>query len=181
MKKMMLSLAMLLCLTACSQEEEADPIIRGAESNASYQLTPSTQTSPSEAGNPEIGTYYTPAEAKEYPRLDGISVDYNFKEMSATIAYSQTLMMMYQPSDYWNKTMRIDGTYMSMETPEFGLVHLLLILDETNCCQGFVEFFLPEGATYPENGSGIGLVGVFMLIEDPQQSFSALVVTDYEI
>lgn len=177
MKKTLLCLGLLLSLTACGQEEAVEPITRAVESNASQQAANQAQQAPTTGIVPEVGAYYRNA---EFTTLDNAVVDYNFKEMSATVAYSQSLMMMYEPQDYWGKTMRIDGSYMCMNTPEFGDVHVLLILDETNCCQGFVEFYLPEGSTYPASGDPMGVVGTFILVDDPQGDYSILEVYQYE-
>lgn len=169
MKKVIISLALLSTLTACGGETDT-----GA-------LTAPVQKQEGQTTAPGIGEYFDGTiPTKEFTTLDGVDVDYNLKEMSATVAYSQSTMMMYQPEDYWGKTMRIDGTYMTMDTPEFGVVHLVLLLDETNCCQGFVEFDLPEGSIYPPEGVAIGLVGTFTLVEDDGAPYSILKVNKYE-
>lgn len=132
--------------------------------------------------NVAVGEYYQAAtvEKKEYTSLEGIAVDIDLRDVSSTIAFSQVQLLMYVPQDYWGSRIRIDGVYYPMDTPEFGLVHVLLILDDTLCCQGYLEFILPEDGVYPEFGSQIGLVGTYTLVEDAYGGYSLLVVSDYE-
>ncbi len=163
MKKKYTMAAMLLLLTACSQESES--------------LTESSNTGES-SSNSVVGEFFA-METKEFPNLDGIPVDINFKELSTTVAFSMANLMMIEPQNYWDKSIRIDGQYMFMDTPEFGDVHLVLIMDETNCCQGFMEFELPSGATYPQDGDYIGLIGVFSYEVTPELSYSILKVDQF--
>lgn len=161
MKKVCTALLLLGTLTACSQEE--------------------SNSVPTETADDSTGLIggYREIEIKEFPSLDGIPVDLDFSELSATLRFSLANLMMVQPQDYWGKTIRIDGQYMFLDTPEFGDVHLVLIMDETNCCQGYMEFELPSGAPYPQDGDYIGLVGEFTQLVTPELTYTALVVDKF--
>lgn len=124
---------------------------------------------------PEVGEYMDiQREEKSFPILDNIPVDIDFTELGTTIAYSMCLMMMYEPEEYWEKTYRIQGTYMYEYFEEFGEIHLILLMDETNCCQGVLEFFLEEGLEYPPNGAEFALVGEYILVDEDALSYSVL-------
>lgn len=187
MKKILL-FCMMLGLTACSAPTEGISVAERTQSGETVTSNNSSDTAFSPPDNsfvpetPEMGTDYSAmGEKKPFHTLDGVAVDIDFTQMSGTVAYSQVMMMMYQPEDYWNQSIRIHGIYYPMDTPEFGLVHLLLILDDTLCCQGFVEFYLPQGSVYPENGAQIGLLGNYIYVEDEDVPYSTIQVHEYEI
>lgn len=56
---------------------------------------------------------------------------------------------------------------------------MLLLLDDTNCCQGVLEFLLPEGVEYPEVGTTIMIVGNYSVGIDTHGEYPYLDVTEY--
>lgn len=175
MKKLLSSVLLLLALTACGEASGETVTVQSVEDleEIEAQFT--------EGMIPQVGEYYyAPIVAMDFPTLDAIPVDMDFTTMSSTVSFSVVQMMMYQPEDYWDKTYRIHGTYLYQYIEAFGDVHVILLMDETNCCTGFVEFILPQGVAYPPNGSQLGLIGEYVFIEDEFVPYSILEVTDYE-
>ncbi len=170
MKKLISSLMVCSCfLTACSSEATTEPQTQTVEDHVPTGV-------PSDL--PQVGEYYQyQTTGKEFPSLDGTPVDYDFTEMSATVSYSMALMMMYEPEDYWEKTYRINGTYIYQHIEEFGDVHVLLLMDETNCCTGFIELLIEDGMEHPETGTEIGVIGEYILVNNPEMPYSVLDVT----
>lgn len=157
-KKILLLCLCLCCLSSCSQEPE--------------ELPPEVSTLP------QVGEYYNMVPTgKAFPALDGIPVDMDFTAMSTTVSFSMSQMMMYQPEDFWDKTYRIQGMYLYQFIEEFGDVHVLMLMDETNCCFGFIEFFLPDGVEYPPNGAEFAVIGEYIYVNDPIMPYSTLAVS----
>ncbi|MFI3254655.1 MAG: hypothetical protein R3Y63_10010 [Eubacteriales bacterium] len=166
MKKIICSLLLCsCCLSGCSSETTDE--IQSAEDHI-----------PTTSEMPQVGEYYNYQNTvKDFPSLDGIPVDFDFTQMSGTVSYSMAMMMMYEPEDYWDKSFRINGTYLNQYIEEFGELHILLLMDETNCCQGFIEFTYPEGYAHPENGDVVGVIGEYILVDDPEYPYSVLDVS----
>lgn len=163
-------LCLCLSLGACSQDSTEEPI----QSAEDLDHVPTGLDA-----LPQVGEYlYLPQVAVDFPSLDGIPVDFDFTTMSSTVSFSMAQMMMYEPEPYWDKTFRIHGSYMYQYIQEFGDVHILLLMDETNCCVGFVEFFLEDGGEYPENGAAMGCIGEYILMTDELMTYSVLSVSD---
>lgn len=170
----MFSVLLMLALTACGEASGENVTIQSAEDLQTFE----TQ---SVNGMPVVGEYfYTPISSMDFPTLDAVPVDMDFTTMSSTVSFSVVQMMMYQPEDYWDLTYRIHGVYLYQYIEAFGDIHVILLMDETNCCTGFVEFLLPDGVEYPPNGAMMGLIGEYVFIEDDFVPYSVLKVTDYE-
>lgn len=168
LKNLLYTFILCTCfLTACGEVEE--PIV---EEEVPQKSTSETNT---DTVVPEVGQVLNiQREVKEFPSLNGIPVDFDLTDMSTTVSFSIAYMMMYDPEEYWDKSYRLQGVYFYQYYEQFGDVHALLILDETNCCQAAIEFILPEGEEYPPNGSEIGLIGEYIFIDDPVVPYSVL-------
>lgn len=118
---------------------------------------------------------------KDFSALDDVKVDIDITALSVTMAFAQVSNMMYPfYQNYIGQTVKIQGEYYQQYVPENNATyHLLLLMDDTNCCQGVIEFILPQGVSYPTHGSEIMIAGEYSLIEDEFGEFPILKVTDY--
>lgn len=120
------------------------------------------------------------SEKQKFSDLDDIKVDIDFTYLSKTMAYAQLSNMMYPYENYLGQTVKIQGEYYFQEVPQNNMTyHFLLLMDDTNCCQGVMEFLLPEGASYPAMGTEIRIAGTYVLDVDDTGSYPVLSVTDY--
>ena len=86
--------------------------------------------------------------------------------MSGTMVYSQVSNMMYRPSEYLGKTVRMTGQYSYYHDPNTGMDYFACIVqDATACCANGIEFVLTDDYVYPDDypmqGSTITVVGTF--------------------
>lgn len=181
-KSLLVTLCLSLFLTGCSETTQTSGNAETPETTTN--TTPDTSTESIEhvsTGTPQVGDYMDLSqEAKSFPSLDGINVNFDLTKMSSTMSFAISSKMMFDPDEYWNKTFRVQGFYHYAYYEEFGDVHALLLLDDTLCCQAIIEFLLPEGAEYPENGAQIGLIGEYVFVDDPYVPYSYLDVSHFE-
>ena len=93
-------------------------------------------------------------------------VDIDLTIMSGTMVYSQVSNMMYRPSEYLGKTVRMTGQYSYYHDPNTGMDYFACIVqDATACCANGIEFVLTDDYVYPDDypmqGSTITVVGTF--------------------
>lgn len=116
----------------------------------------------------------------KFAELDDIEVDIDFTGLSTTMAYAQLSNMMYPYQDYLGQTVKIQGEYYLAEVPQNNAnYHFLLLMDDTNCCQGVMEFVLPEGSEYPKMGQQIRIAGEYILDVDDTGEYPVLDVSNY--
>lgn len=94
------------------------------------------------------------------------TVDVDLTLVSDTVVLAQVSDMLTNPDQYMGKTVRMEGTFNSVENPATGRVYrTCLIADAMACCaQGF-EFVL-TGDDYPSQGDPIRVVGTFGTYEE---------------
>lgn len=122
-----------------------------------------------------------PTVQKEFTSIEDIETDIDIITMSKTLAYSQVIRMMSQPEQYWGDTVKVSGTYIKQSMEGFTDLHFLLLLDETNCCQGFLELVMPDNETLPQEGEQIAVAGEYQFFSDATGEYSAILVDDYAI
>ncbi|MBP5243064.1 MAG: hypothetical protein J6Z36_05185 [Clostridia bacterium] len=95
-----------------------------------------------------------------------IEVDLDLTKLSSTMVYSEVYNMMYTPSDYIGKTIKMQGAFSVGYSKDTGLYYpAVIIADATACCAQGVEFVLkgnpsyPNG--YPQRGKEITVMGTF--------------------
>lgn len=181
-KSLLVSLCLFLFLTGCSETPQTSN--NPETSDTTSNTAPETSTESIEhvpTGTPQVGDYMDlSSEIKSFPSLDDINVNFDLTKMSSTMSYAIGSKMMFDPDDYWNQTFRVQGFYHYAYYEEFGDVHALLLLDDSLCCQAVIEFLLPEGSEYPENGAQIGLIGEYVFVDDPYVPYSYLKVSHFE-
>ncbi|MFI3251443.1 MAG: hypothetical protein R3Y07_10870 [Eubacteriales bacterium] len=175
MKKIMISIALLL-LVGCSSNEEY-------KQQTSGEFNPQTEDHTPQQGNyiPQIGEpVQTPTSTgpqKDFSSLEDIVVDFDLSTMPANLSYSLAIHMLSEYDTYEDKTIKMRGHYASVFIADYGVtVHLVMLLDELACCQGFLEFVLPEGEQYPEEGEEIMITGVYVMYEDEMGIFPVIEV-----
>lgn len=118
---------------------------------------------PSEIGDAELSEW-NDAEIPILSRTEGIDVDLTI--LSPTLIYSEVYNMMYSPSEYLGKTIRIEGQYNQYQDPVTEQDYFACVIaDATACCAQGMEFVLTDAYRYPEDypqtGSTIIVTGVF--------------------
>ncbi len=102
--------------------------------------------------------------SSETSSADGIDVD--LTQLSSTMVYSEVYNMMYAPSDYVGKAVKMKGQFAYYEDPETKAQYFACIIaDATACCSQGLEFILTGEHSYPndypELGSEITVTGIF--------------------
>ncbi len=172
--------ALTAALTACgassggsstSTAETAVETVKAAEARqttaaetSAAELT-SAETSAAEPAA-ETSTVHVPEEIspETLSAVEGIDID--LTAMSATMVYAEVYDMLVQPQNYEGKTVRMNGTSISMVDEAAGKTYYACIIqDATACCSQGIEYLLPEEQdapeNYPEDGEEITVTGVF--------------------
>lgn len=94
------------------------------------------------------------------------NIDVDLTKLGGTMVYSEVYNMLYYPSDYIGKTVKMKGTFSVGYGEETGLYYpAVIIADATACCSQGLEFVLkgepPYPLGYPDGGTEITVVGVF--------------------
>jgi len=111
------------------------------------------------------------------------SVDVDLSKLSGTLAYSQVTNMMYNPDEYIGKTVKATGLYYASYSEETDLYyHLVVVGDETSCCQQGLEFVLKGEHNYPDDypkeRTKIEVTGVFGSYEELGGTYYFLTADD---
>lgn len=108
---------------------------------------------------------------------DGIDLD--LTQLSSTMVYSEVYTMMYEPSEYIGKSVKMNGAFSVYQNEETGQIYFACIIsDATACCSQGIEFELEGEYTYPddypERGEEITVTGVFETYEEDGNLFCRL-------
>lgn len=116
---------------------------------------------------------------KDFSSMNSYDADIDISAMTTTMAFAQSIQMMYSPVEYAGKTVNVRGEYYKhiMETAEE--YHYILLMDETNCCQGIFEFILPTGVESPTDGEIIQIAGEYKQFTDSYGDYHAIEVVQY--
>ena len=93
-------------------------------------------------------------------------IDLDLTKLGSTMVYSEVYNMIYEPSKYIGKTVKMQGTFTVAYGDEPDSFYpAVLIADATACCSQGMEFVLKgEPAypdAYPQRGVEVTVVGVF--------------------
>ena len=98
------------------------------------------------------------------PTPEPLTVELDLSKLSGTVVYSQVYNIMYEPTPYLGKIIRIAGYYSAYEDKNKGIVyHACIIPDATACCAQGIEFTRvgehrwPDD--YPADGTDIVVTG----------------------
>ena len=88
---------------------------------------------------------------------DGIDLDLSV--MSATMAYSEVLGMMYEPDYYMGKKIKMTGIFDVYQDELTGKYYFAcIVMDETGCCSEGLEFTLKGEHVYPDDYPEVGTI-----------------------
>lgn len=102
--------------------------------------------------------------AADFRTADGVDLD--LTRLSGTMVYAEVFSMRYEPEDYYDKVIRIEGLFSAYKNPETGEYYYNCVIpDATACCSQGIQFF-PAGdlrypADFPENGVTVTVCGTY--------------------
>jgi len=182
----------LICtlLVSCSNNEAANSETGSTEPKIIYeeplQETPEPQGSAGtdDAGLDNSGVQDNPEVQSSPDAADTVGVD--LSGVSDMLAFAQVVIILETPEDYLGETMKIRGNYYPVffeSTQQYH--HLLIVGDETQCCQSGIEFMWNGEHTfpddYPDENAEIEISGVFASYEIPDRTLYYLIVDDITI
>lgn len=119
---------------------------------------------------------------RHFSELDDLEADIDFTLLSETVIFAQLNSLIYMYPEYLGSTIKIKGSYYADVLPDVGLTyHYILMMDSSNCCQGIMEFLLPEGSEYPEVGTELMIFGEYSLDVDETGQYPYVEVSEYVI
>ncbi|MBR1842511.1 MAG: hypothetical protein IJ788_04475 [Oscillospiraceae bacterium] len=165
MKRLLPLVLIILTLTACSNTEST-PV---RENTGTISTSPTVgdilegaaeaESAPEKEPEPEISE---PVENEPHP-----GVDIDLTAMNSVMVYSEVSRMMYEPDEFFGKTVCMAGQAASDYSADTGLTyHAVIIADATACCAQGIEYKLDEGAEYPSDGDEVTVIGVFSEYEE---------------
>lgn len=169
MKKISVLIFILVCglllLCACGEGTDKSIVLVNTNEQDNIQSVNDQATTPEKSDN-------------NTPKYNVIDVD--LSSMSGTIAYSQVYDMLYNPSRYEGKIVKMQGPFSVFYSNETKLYYpAVIIKDATACCSQGIEFVLygnpdyPSG--YPQAGSEITVVGEFEIYYEGTKMFCHLI------
>jgi len=106
-------------------------------------------------------------------------VDIDLTILSANMVYSQVSDMMYRPSEYIGKSVRMTGEFSLYQDPDTGMnYYACIVRDAMACCANGIEFVLTDDYVFPDDypavGSLITVVGVFDTYKEGNTTYCTL-------
>lgn len=156
MKKLfiiLLVLSALFSLTACGAgappAQTAAPVPNSAKDPYADEAGPDAPA-PAETAGPEEKAPDT--------------ADVDLTQLSSTMIYSEVYAMVYEPDQYFGKTVKMKGQFATQEY-NGERIYACIVKDATACCAQGLEFELSESRAfpdeYPEPGAEITVIGTF--------------------
>lgn len=168
MKKCLLLLCLAMVLSGCGSQAETN-------TPSSDELPPIISQNNPMGDTVNLPTNFPP---KDFSSLEPVQVDHDLSIMNATLSFAQASRMLTEFDEYMGDTVKIKGHYAIVPIADYDItVHLIMLLDELMCCQGFLEFRLPEGADYPQEGEEIMIVGTYIMYQDAMGQFPVIEVS----
>lgn len=134
-----------------------------AESPVDVQPVPDEAETQNSAGQP----------ADEIVDPSGVDVD--LTTFSATMVYAEVYNMMFEPENYVDKIIRMNGTYSVFLDESTGKTyHACIIKDATACCAQGIEFELTDENSYPETEQEVCVTGRFDLYHEGGYTYCIL-------
>lgn len=174
MKRILAILMVMSMLTACGEVEETKI---SQQSSQNYQ-------NPSDLLGQEVGQNSISKEqgTTDFSKMATVEADIDLDGMSEIMRSAMMSNLMYDPIQYIGQTVKVSGQYMPFESQQFDATyHLLLYIDGSACCTGMLEFELPNGVAYPEEGDIFMIYGEYKLMSDETGEYAIIVATDYII
>ena len=120
------------------------------------------------------------------PASGSVQVDLDLSRMSGTIVYAEVYNLMYDPSPYLGKVLRIRGYYSFFRDPVSDSVYYACVIpDATACCMQGIEFVPAEEPADPdhylEDSADLTVTGRLELYEDNGVCYLHLVDASIEL
>lgn len=113
-----------------------------------------------------------------------LSVD--LSQLNHTMAYAQMYDLVSNAKRYEGNTVRLKGRYFQLPIPaKEKVMHVLVVTDNSLCCEIGLEFFLTGDPVYPqdfpENNSTIQITGLVSVYELDGSAVPALITNQVEV
>lgn len=121
--------------------------------------------------------------AASLPHIDlSGTIQWDLTRLGYTMAYAQMYDMLTNPANYVGQTLKLRGTYYGPQ-PEGAdePYHLILVKDETACCEIGMEFVVTgdtSALTFPKEDAPIELTGLISTIEVEGNTYPVLFVNE---
>lgn len=171
MKKKFIAIVLVSMLTGCS-----------GSSNIVEDLAevPVEESESLEIGEPLDMTLEDIISGKDFSAMDDIEVDENISLLPTSLAFAQVQRMMYYPHEYDGVRVKVTGYYYKETIEALDIsIEAILLMDETNCCQGYFELELGDEVQRPAIGEVIMVAGTYKAMNDGQYDYGLLEVSDY--
>ncbi|MBO4637326.1 MAG: hypothetical protein J5685_09300 [Clostridiales bacterium] len=84
-------------------------------------------------------------------------VDIDLTTMSATMVYAEVYNMIYMPDDFVGKTVKMEGSFLTMLDEQTGIRYYgCVIQDATACCSQGLDFEVAGDLIYPDDFPAVG-------------------------
>jgi len=156
-------------LVSCSNNETANNDTGSTEPKIIYEEP--LQESPEPQGNAGTDDDAGPDSPDVQSSPDaGDTVDVDLSGVGDMLVYAQVVRILETPEEYLGDTMKLRGFYYPIffeSTEQYH--HLIIVGDESLCCQAAIEFMWNGEHTfpddYPDENAEIEIVGVFASYE----------------
>ncbi len=132
--------------------------------SSSYEVIELGTTAQTEETIPDWVTAEIQTEETEKQTKNEKQYDIDLTELNSTMLYAQVCNMIYEPTDYIGKSVKIRAPFTVAEE-DGNTYYALLIYDSTACCMQGIEFDLGDRYSYPEDypeiGEEITIGGIF--------------------
>lgn len=177
-----LMLVTALLLGACAPAGTPSGVLPQAQAAGVDSVLPAPLATLAPAPQPQAtppAVVLPPVELAPMPQVDLTGFGY-------AMAYAALYDMAANPDPHVGKTMKVSGTYYATVMPETQeVVHLVLVVDNTGCCEAALEFVVTGGPHTPEdfpaNNSEIELTGLFGIIESGGNRYPLLTVNEIKV
>ena len=110
-------------------------------------------------------------------------VDLDLSILSGTVVYAQIYNMLYDPSPFLGKVIRVSGYYDAFRDEKTETVyHACVVQDATACCAQGIEFVWKGEHTYPDDyaapGTKLTVTGRLEMYQEGDASYLHLVDAD---
>lgn len=120
----------------------------------------------------------TTACGKDAPQAAAENIDVDLTALSSTMVYSEVYNMVYTPTDYLGKTVKMRGQFAVYEGDGRNY-YACLIADATSCCSQGIEFVVQDARTYPDDypalGTEVTVVGTFDTYQEGDNTYCQLI------